>query len=35
MKKEYFLDLLEKRWSEDGMQLDVYYEMMRQMAKED
>ncbi len=33
--KEYFLHLLEEHWSEEGMQLDVYYEMKRQIAKED
>ncbi len=33
--KEYFLHLLEERCSEEGMALEVYYEMKRQMAKDD
>ncbi len=33
--KEYFLYLLEQHWSKDHMPLEIYYEMMRQMAKED
>lgn len=33
--KDYFLHLLEKEWSKDNIQLEVYYEMMRQMSKED
>ena len=33
--KEYFLHLLEERWSEDKISLENYYEMMKQMDKKD
>lgn len=33
--KDFFLHLLEKEWSKDNIQLEVYYEMLRQMSKED
>lgn len=33
--KNYFLDVLEKRWSEEGIPLEIYYEMRRQMEKDD
>lgn len=33
--QKYFLDLLERSWSEEGIPLGVYYEMKRQMEKED
>ena len=33
--RDYFLKILEEKWSEEGIPLDIYYEMKRQMAKND
>ena len=33
--KNYFLDKLEKRWSEEGIPLEIYYAMRSQMDKDD